>query len=198
MTLRTGTRRSARAKRIAAAMTTVAFVAVGASCGGDADDGLRGAVRDPALEVGADPRVVPAAGDLAVVYFGYTSCPDVCPTTLADLRVAIDDLGKDGERVDLVMVTVDPERDTLDVLEKFVAFFDPDGTAIRPVDADELARLQALFLASSQIEKTSDGTVEVAHTATTYVVDGSGRVRIEWPFGVPAQDMAHDLEVLLS
>jgi cytochrome oxidase Cu insertion factor (SCO1/SenC/PrrC family) len=199
MTLRIATLCSARARRALATLAALLVVGVGApACSSDVDEGLRGAVRDPALEVGDDARMVPATGRLAVVYFGYTSCPDVCPTTLADLRLAIDDLGDDGDRVDLVVVTVDPERDTLDVLETFVRFFDADGTAIRPADADELARLQALFLASSQVDKRPDGTIEVAHSATTYVVDASGRVRVEWPFGVPAQDMAHDLEVLLS
>ncbi|MBM3682968.1 MAG: SCO family protein [Actinobacteria bacterium] len=198
MTLRSAMRRSARASRSIAAIAAVVALGLTATSCAEETEGLRGAVRDLALEVGADPRVVPADGRLSVVYFGYTFCPDVCPTTLADLRVAIDDLGEDGARVDLIMVTVDPERDTLDVLERFVAFFDPDGVAIRPADDAELTRLQGLFLASSQIEKRADGTVVVAHTATTYVVDATGRVRVEWPFGVPSQDMAHDLEVLLS
>ena len=123
-----------------ARLAVVAAIAVGAAGCGGSDRQLVGMTRDPEPQVdavalpdvanGGQPFDFRAAPDaLLVVYFGYTNCPDICPTTMSDLRVALGELGDQAERVDVAMVTVDPERDT-DVLADYVQGFVPDGHAI--------------------------------------------------------------------
>lgn len=183
------------------------------SCG-SVDDSLVGMVRDEPLVV-SDVTVTDVTSDgayrdhdglftmtaepgrLLVVYFGYTNCPDLCPTTMAALRGARADLGDDGDRFDVAMVTVDPERDRPEVLNGYLAGFGELFHALRPVSADELLAAEAAFLASSTVTTGPDGEVEVGHSATTYVVDEGGRVLVEWPFGVTKDGMANDLRILL-
>lgn len=193
-------------KAMAVAVACLAFVA---ACS-DGDGELRGLVRTPPLQVG-DTSVTDvssgqpsgpfalraAAGQLLIVYFGYTSCPDVCPTTLADVATALKDANA-SQRVRLAMVTVDPQRDTPEVLTTYVAHFNDRAIALQPADDRELEAAQAPFLASSEVTTNAEGVVEVSHTAVTYVVDAEGAVRVEWSFGTPPQDMAHDLRVLLQ
>ena len=80
-------------------------------------------------------------GKVVVMFFGYTHCPDVCPTTLAELRGVMDALGKDADRVQVLFVTVDPERDTQDLLGKYVPAFDPRFIGLRPADEAELKKV---------------------------------------------------------
>jgi len=142
-------------------------------------------------------RFVAEPGRLLVVYFGYTNCPDLCPTTMANLQVATEAMGDDGERVDLAMVTVDPDRDTPERLSAFVHSFDDRARAVRTTDPAALRTAQDAFGAQSSVTKAADGTVEVQHSAITYVVDDQGTVILEWPFGVDAAGMQGDLEALL-
>lgn len=172
---------------------------------------LSGLVRPQPLEVGAvslpevtdgrpeEPFAFRAApGELLVGYFGFTSCPDVCPTTLANLRVAREELGSDGDRVGLAMVTVDPHRDTPEVLSGYLASFADRYHALRTTDPDALRSAEEAFGASSSVTTTPEGAIEVAHTGTTYVIDDQGRVVVEWPFGMTADAMGSDLRVLLE
>lgn len=190
-------------------------VAVVAGCaGGQSSSGaeLRGLVRDDPLVVadvvvtevdrnGAQQALTlrAAPDELLVVYFGFTSCPDLCPTTLADLRAARQRLSDDrAARVDLAMVTVDPERDQPSVLVGYLGGFAQRFHAVRPRDMAELARAQDAFLAASSISVGDDGRVEVAHSTATYVVDDAGVVVVEWPFAAGVETMAHDLGVLFD
>lgn len=190
-----------------------AAVVMLAACGGGAEPAtLRGLVRDAPLDVGdvtvtavdADGAERPLAlraepGELLVVYFGYTSCPDLCPTTLADLRAARRQLPDEfARRVDLAMITVDPERDVPSVLVGYLGGFAERFHAVRLTDPAALARAQEAFLAASSIAVADDGRVEVAHTTVTYVVDERGLVVVEWPFAAGAETMAHDLAVLFE
>jgi protein SCO1/2 len=201
--------------RARAALLALALV-VGA-CGTEAT--LAGVVRASPLEVGAvalpdvtapaqrasgvveDGRLVMRAGGadrLLLVYFGFLSCPDVCPTTLADLRSALGRLSEDERgRVDLAFVTVDPDRDTPEDLADYLRHFAPLHHAVRP-GSDELAPAMAAFLASASVDVAEDGRVEVTHTAVLYAVDDAGRVVVEWPFGTSAAALAGDLRVLLA
>jgi protein SCO1/2 len=206
-------------RAVAAAVVLGALWLVGlAGCGADEQSAsgptptaLRGLTRETPLQVGSvalpDQTVGgpggeltfrAAPGELLVAYFGYTSCPDVCPTTLADLRAARELLGEDARRIDLAMVTVDPERDTPEVLTAYLGSFAERFHALRPADQADLEDAERAFGASSRVDKLPDGTVEVAHSATTYVIDQDGTVLVEWPFGTAAQDMAHDLRLLLA
>ncbi len=141
---------------------------------------------------------VAPSDEVLLVYFGYTNCPDLCPTTLAAVRSAKHDVGDLADRVKLAMVTVDPERDTKDVLPAYLSSFSDQYHALIPASEGELTAIKDVFQASSSVTKNPDGTVEVGHSTTTYVVDDQGVVVVEWPYGLTAKDMANDLQILLK
>lgn len=147
---------------------------------------------------GGDFAMRATPGELLVVYFGYTSCPDICPTTLADLRTAFEQVGPAAETVDVAMVTVDPERDTGPKLSNYLSSFFDRYHALREPDLERIAEIEEPFGASSSVVHQDDGRVEVGHSAITYVVDDTGAVLVEWPFGTEPDAMASDLEVLLE
>src|SRR5262245_32515564 len=138
------------------------------------------------------------AGHLLVVYFGYTNCPDICPTTLSDLRRARRGLARNADRIDVAFVTVDPYRDTASVIVPYLASFVPNGHALRPDTQPELAAVERAFGATSTVTKQPSGELQVDHTAVAYVVDDRGQIEVEWDFGTSDKDMAHDLAILLS
>lgn len=212
--------RTSRISGVAVGLMVAALVLAGCGSSGSDDEanasGLRGIVRTTPLEVGevtlpevgTDPATTPAPdgrfpvkaapGELLVVYFGFTSCPDVCPTTLADLRTAREEVGADAADLPLAMITVDPARDTPEKLSAYLAAFSDRYHALRTDDPTELATAQDAFGAASSVTVGTDGEPEVTHTAITYVVDDQGRVLVEWTFGTPPEDMAHDLRLLLA
>ena len=198
-----------KTQRAIAALAASVLLGVSA-CGSD-EGSLIGLVRDEPLEVatvtmteervGADPQpftFVAAPGELLLVFFGYTFCPDICPTSLADLRAALRRIGTDANLVDVAFVTIDPERDTIDRLDAFLASYVDRYHALRTLDDAELARVKEAFLASSSVTTNDEGQIEVSHTATTYVVDDQGRVVDEMPFGIGADGMENDLRILLA
>lgn len=135
---------------------------------------------------------------LLLVYFGFTHCPDVCPTTLSDLRNALDRLEpSDRERVGTAMVTVDPDRDTADVLPNYVRSFLPDALALRSTSDSELQFAAEAFGVTYEVTETDDG-VEVIHTGSLYAVAPNGDLLISWPFGVTPDDLNKDIEILLG
>jgi protein SCO1 len=137
-------------------------------------------------------------GGVLVVYFGYTFCPDICPTTLSDVRSALAAMGDDAERVEVAMVTVDPERDVDAVIGPYLQSFVPDGHALRTEDPTALAAAGDAFGADFHVITTSNGAIEVTHTAYLYAVDDIGTIRIVWPFGAEPDRIASDLETLLG
>ena len=147
---------------------------------------------DSTFEMRARPE------NLLMVYFGYTNCPDLCPTTLALVRAARRELGSDGDRIDLAMVTVDPERDTPEVMNLYLSSFTDRFHALHPKSTEELKAAETAFLASSTIVTDASGKIEVGHSATAYVVDAEGTVLVEWPFGVDKDTMINDLRILLD
>jgi protein SCO1/2 len=173
------------------------------------DRALAGIVREPAPSVDATPMpslTEPGTdvvfrgepGGYLAVYFGYTNCPDVCPTTMADWTVALRRLPEDlAERVHTVMVTVDPERDN-DILTGYVQSFVPDAEAAGTLDADLLAAAAEPFGASYSVTTGDDGEIEVAHSGFLYLVDDEGRLLVTWPFGISSKDMAADVEQLVA
>ncbi len=143
----------------------------------------------------------PAEGELLLVYFGYTSCPDICPTTMSDITVALADLPDDqADRVSVMMVTVDPERDTETVLVDYLGHFFDDAVAARTTDPAELDAAGEAFGAQWEIaaHEPGDEYYDVAHSAITYVVDDTGTVVVEWPFGFAIESMTSDLKTLLK
>ena len=154
---------------------------------------------DPAVDAGPDPGFVAAPGGLRLVYFGFTYCPDVCPTTMSDLRRALAELSPDERaRVDVDVVTVDPARDSAQVLADYVQAFIPDATSHRTDDDAALRTVVAAFGGDYSVTTGEDGEPEVSHTAEVYAVDDSGRIVLAWPFGTPAGSIVADLRRLLA
>ena len=200
-------------RKVFLSLSAVLAVVVGAACATESarQSTLIGMQRDEPLVVADQtiPRVDEAGvetpftfvaedGKLLVVYFGFTNCPDLCPTTLADLRSAFRRIPGSADKVDVAMVTVDPERDTADRLVPYLSSFIEKPIALRTTDVDALERVEAAFLASSTVTKEATGKVDVSHTAATYVVDATGTVLVEWPFGIGADGMENDLRILLE
>jgi protein SCO1/2 len=177
----------------------------------DSDTGLAGMVRNPPLDVstitlpnvsadGEPMAMVAPDGELLLVYFGYTACPDVCPTTMSDITVALGDLPPElADRVTVAMGTVDPERDTAEVLTGYLDHFFDDGIALRTDDPDELQAATDAFGVQFDVADHEAGEAyDVAHTAVTYVVDDTGTVVVEWPFGFESEAMTADITTLLN
>jgi len=202
--------RSVRRALWAVVASLAGLSALGACGGSGKVQPLDGAVAEPPLVV-ADQQLPEALsdepftfraapGELLAVYFGYTQCPDLCPTTMADIKVALGEIGSPGaERVTVVMVTVDPERDSPKLLDAYLSgFFGTEhSVAVRTTDLEQLKTVEGAFLATSNVTKNNAG-VQVEHTATTSIVDDQGVVVVQWPFGTSPESMAHDLKILLA
>ena len=137
-------------------------------------------------------------GKVSVVFFGYTHCPDVCPTTLAELAEVKAMLGKDGERVQAVFVTVDPERDTPELLKAYMANFGPGFTGLRGTPEQTAAAAREFKVFYMKVPGKTEGSYTVDHTAGSYVIDAQGRLRLFARYGMPAADLAADLRQLLA
>lgn len=137
-------------------------------------------------------------GKVTVVFFGFTQCPDVCPTTMAELAQVKASLGKDRDRVQGVFVTVDPERDTAAVLKSYMSGFDPSFVALRgsPEEIATAAKEFKVFFA--KVPGKTEGSYSVDHTAGSYVFDARGRVRLFIRYGGGAEALAADLKTLLA
>ncbi|MGF1599891.1 MAG: SCO family protein [Acidimicrobiales bacterium] len=195
---------------IAAAVAVVTMTIVLGGCGDDEPAPFAGFERSPAPVVadlslpsveadGSESEFSFAAneGDILLVYFGYTSCPDVCPTTLSDVRRAADRIGDDRARIDLAMITIDPDVDTPDVLSGYVRSFLPEATAVRTTDDARLRAVADVFGADYGA-LAGDGERQVYHTGSLYAVGSSGELLLTWPFGVPVDDLERDLSRLLD
>jgi protein SCO1 len=137
-------------------------------------------------------------GKVVVVFFGYTQCPDVCPTTMAELAEVKRSLGADGARIQGVFITVDPERDTPEVLKAYVTGFDPGFVALRGTPEQTLATAKEFKVFYAKAPSKGAGGYTMDHTAGAYVIDPSGRVRLFTRYGGGAQALAQDLRRLLA
>jgi protein SCO1 len=137
-------------------------------------------------------------GKVVVVTFGYTQCPDVCPTTLSDLSSAVKKLGPDASRVQVLFVTVDPKRDKPELLKQYVPAFNPDFLGLYG-DAAATQRATGDFkvYAQERAGKTPD-TYTVDHTAQTFAYDKEGRLRLVIGYGATPDAMASDFRILLN
>ncbi len=216
-------RRVARTAAVVAAASVFVLGACGSDDGStatdttsaavtDSADGereLAGIVRDPAPVV--DATAVPSLttpgtdvvfraepGGFEAVYFGYTNCPDVCPTTMSDWAVTLRRLPEDlASQVGTVMVTVDPDRDN-DILPGYVQSFVADAEAAGTTDADRLAAAAEPFGVSYDVTTNDEGDIEVSHSGFLYLVDDQGRLVVTWPFGTSSSEMAADVEQLFA
>ena len=138
------------------------------------------------------------AGKVVVVFFGYTQCPDVCPTTMTELVEVKRLMGKDGDRLQPLFITVDPERDTPELLKAYVANFDPTFLALCPTPA-QLAEVAASFkVYYKRVGDEKSATYTMDHSAGSYVFDPKGHVRLFVRYGLGAQPLAADIAQLLT
>ncbi len=137
-------------------------------------------------------------GKVVVMFFGYTQCPDVCPTTMMEMTAVLQQLGADAQRVQMLFVTVDPERDTRELLSKYVPAFDPGFLGLYG-DLETTARTAKEFRVFYQKHPGSTPTsYSVDHTAGSYVFDTQGKVRLFARYGDGGANLAADLRVLLK
>ena len=137
-------------------------------------------------------------GKVVVLFFGYTHCPDVCPTTMAELAQAVKTLGPDAKRVQVLFVTVDPERDTRELLAQYVPAFDPSFLGLRG-DAEGTSRVTKEFKVLAQKNTgSSTANYSVDHSAGTFIFDPQGHLRDYVSYGQGHDVLAHDIRALLG
>lgn len=137
-------------------------------------------------------------GQVVAVFFGFTQCPDVCPTTLAELAAAKKQLGARGEKVQVVFVTVDPERDTPELLKTYLANFDPGAIALRG-SPEQIAQMAKDFkVYYKKVEGKTPTSYTMDHSAATYIYDPQGRLRLYARYGSGPKTLAADIGKLLE
>ncbi len=146
---------------------------------------------------GGQIRLADLRGRTVVLFFGFTSCPDVCPTTLSDARRILEGLADQTDLVTYLFVTVDPGRDTPLVLERYVAAFDASiiGLTGTPATLAEVWDAYGIYVEEVPLD---GGDYSVTHTARVFVIDSEGRLRLTYSFGTPYEDILQDLQHLIS
>ena len=139
-------------------------------------------------------------GKAVVMFFGYTHCPDVCPTTMAELNQVMQKLGPDdAQRVQVLFVTVDPQRDTSELMGQYVPAFNPAFVGLRPADDAALKEVTKSFrVVANKVEGSTPNNYTIDHTAGIYVFDPNGQLRLFMRPDEPVDAMAKDLKTLLS
>ncbi len=138
------------------------------------------------------------SGKLVVVFFGYTQCPDVCPTTMQELAEVKRLLGADGDKLQAVFVTVDPERDTTELLKAYVENFDPNFVALRPTPEQLPAIAKEFKIYFKRVEGKTPTSYTMDHSAGSYTFDAQGKVRLFNRYGMGPEALAHDFKLLLK
>ncbi|MEX3930530.1 SCO family protein [Paraburkholderia phymatum] len=139
-------------------------------------------------------------GKVVVLFFGYTHCPDVCPTTMAELSQALQQLGpEDAKRVQVLFVTVDPERDTPELMAQYVPAFNPTFVGLRPASQQQLEKVTKDFsVYYAKVPGKTPDSYTMDHTAASYVFDTDGKLRLFARDGQGASPWVHDLKLLLG
>lgn len=137
-------------------------------------------------------------GKVTVVFFGFTHCPDVCPTTLLELAAVKKALGPDGDRVQGIFITVDPERDTPQLLKAYVDNFGQGFVALRGTLDETKATAKAFKVFYAKVPGAKEGTYSMDHTAGSYIFDAQGKIRLFTRYGVSAEALTSDLKALLA
>ena len=137
-------------------------------------------------------------GKVVVVFFGYTQCPDVCPATMAELAQVKKALGKEGDRVQSIFVSIDPERDTPEILRTYMSSFDESFVALRGTVEQTKAVAKEYKVFFSKVPGKTEGSYTVDHTAGSYVYDARGKVRLFVRYGSGVEALTADLRALLA
>ena len=136
-------------------------------------------------------------GKITLIFFGYTYCPDVCPTTLAELKLVMDDLGKKSDQVQVLFISVDPKRDTSSSMQEYVERFNPAFIGLSGTE-QELQPIWAHYgIFREVVPGTSENNYIVNHTARIILVDQDGNLRLSYDIQVAPEDISHDIEILL-
>ena len=133
-----------------------------------------------------------------MIFFGYTQCPDVCPATMAELAQIKKNLGKDGERIQGIFVTVDPQRDTQEILKTYMASFDPSFVALRGTEEQTKAAAKEFKVFFGITPGKTQSSYTVDHTAGSFVFDTRGKVRLFVRYGAGSEALTADLKALLA
>lgn len=136
-------------------------------------------------------------GKIVLVYFGYTFCPDICPATLANVGQSLKELGTKADDIQLIMISLDPERDSPEKLAEYVGHFHPSfvGVTGSPDELDKVASLYGIFY--EKAEGTNNIGYLINHTATLLVIDREGYLKLVFPFGVTVPEIVDDLKYML-
>ena len=137
-------------------------------------------------------------GKVVIVFFGFTQCPDVCPTSMNELAQVKKSLGTEADKLQVIFITVDPERDTPELLKAYMANFDPSFIALRPTP-DQLPKMAKDFkIFYKKVEGKTPGSYTMEHSAGSYVYDPKGRVRLYSRYGTDSQGLTSDFKLLLK
>ncbi len=138
------------------------------------------------------------AGKVVVMFFGYTQCPDVCPTTMAELAEIKKMLGADGSKLQGLFVTIDPDRDTPAVLKAYMGNFDPTFIALVPTPTQLAALAKDYKIYYKKVEGKTDTSYTMDHSAGSYVYDTQGKLRLFTRYGTGPKPLADDIKMLLK
>ena len=189
--------------RVLATLLSLLCLAVAASATEDAD--LKAGVFDPPRAApefalrgsdGAELKLSRFRGKVVILEFGFTSCPDVCPKTLAALAAARKSLGAQGDELQVVYITVDPERDDPERLRTYLAAFDPSFVGGTGTQEELAAVRQEYGIAATRTDSGPSHTF--SHSSYTYLIDREGSLRALVPYGTSSDDYAHDVRILLK
>jgi protein SCO1/2 len=193
--------------RLFSLLTLMILLFTGVACSATYE--FKGSQFDPPLPVpdfelmadnGQPFRLSQVNSDITLVYFGYTFCPDVCPLTMVDVRDALDQLDPaERERVQVIFISVDPERDTPEVLDRYLSAFDPAFIGL----TDDFEKTQTVmkpfgaFAEKEEVENSAAGYL-VSHTARLYLLNADHEIMLTYTFGFEPEDLTSDLSYLLS
>lgn len=147
---------------------------------------------------GGSFRMSAQKGRVVLIFFGYTNCPDFCPTTMAEYKKIHADLGEQGEQVDFVFITIDPERDSPEQIESYVSTFHSSFIGLSGTIEELQPVWDGYWVFRQKQEVESEAGYLMAHTTRIYVVDKLGNLRLTFPFGLTASSMTSDVERLLA
>jgi len=138
-------------------------------------------------------------GKVLLIFFGYTSCPDVCPSTLSDMKLIVNELGEKSERVQVIFITVDPERDTIEKLNDYMSLFNPRFLGLSGTD-EELVKVWGDYGVFREVDTSSQSAAGylVNHSSRIYLIDQNGRLLITYSFGTSPESISKDVEYILK
>ncbi len=138
-------------------------------------------------------------GKVSIIFFGFTQCPDVCPTTLTEIKEVKELLGKDKDKLQVIFITVDPDRDTQEILAQYVPSFDPSFLGLRPDNPEALEQVVKGYKIFVQKDYSKDGkNYTINHTAGSYVIDKEGKLRLFIKHNQGTQGLVNDLKQLIN